>query len=108
MKLLTTITLEAPSQRQARYLLSLYELDNQTGFVIEKRSGAVGHESAGEWWYRPTRAEAEEKYFTIIRTKTGRRTGRRYREIIRDECAQLPLIFPSPAAEQGPPLPTIG
>ena len=94
MKLLATVALEAPSTRKARYFLRLYELDNQAGFVIEKLSGPAGHESAGEWWYRPSRAEADTKYAAIIKSKTGRSTGRRYHEIIREECAQLPLMFP--------------
>jgi len=79
--LLKTVDLAADSRRQARYHVRLYELPHGAGFVISKLSGPAGKEKATEEWYRATLDLAERKIATIVRAKTTRQTGRKYREL---------------------------
>ncbi len=80
-RLVKSIVLAAESSRKAQYHLQIYELGHGAGYVIAKQSGPTGFIHAEEFWYRPTREMAEIKYTEIVRSKTGRSKGRRYREV---------------------------
>ncbi len=79
-RLVKSIVLAADSCRKARYHLQIYELCHGAGYVIAKQSGPAGFINAEEFWYRPSLELAEKKYTDILHAKTGRKTGRLYRE----------------------------
>jgi len=91
--LIKEVDLVADSVRKAQYYLCLYLLGHGQGYKITKESGPFGHRKVTESWHRDTLDEADKKYEGIIRLKTTRIKGRRYR--IDEEPGkdpQLPLL----------------
>ncbi|WP_243374602.1 hypothetical protein [Geotalea sp. SG265] len=88
---LRTVDLVANSARRARYTLTLYAISD--GFVIEKRSSAIGKKALREAWFRERYVEAEKKFNLILKDKTNqsRKSPRKYR-IDNTAESQLPLF----------------
>jgi hypothetical protein len=78
-RVIKEVDLISDSIRKAQYHLCLYELAYGQGYAISKESGSTGQRKLSESWYRDTLEQADKKYEGIIRQKTSRSEGRKYK-----------------------------